>query len=147
MIKISAILLTTLILISSIGISLDMHYCQGQLKSIAFLGQAKSCHTAKKMQNCHHKKDTSSKNKLTNKNDNSKDNCCQNEKLVITKSDFNTTNPQFVSFNNHQLTFITSFVISFICNYNQSINQSHYSKYIPPLPHNDVIILFQTFRI
>ena len=68
-----------MLLLSSTGFAMDVHYCQDQLKSISLIGKAKSCHEKQETPPCHHKKDSLSKAE--------KDNCCHNETVVIEKSD------------------------------------------------------------
>ena len=41
------ILLIPVLLIASVGYSVDFHYCQGNLKSFSFTGKAESCHIIK----------------------------------------------------------------------------------------------------
>jgi hypothetical protein len=56
--QITAMSLSGLMLLSSIGFSIDMHFCQGMLKSYSLIGKAKTCHsTPTAAMNCpHHQK-------------------------------------------------------------------------------------------
>lgn len=134
-------------LTSSVGLSIDMHYCQGNLKSLVLFGKAKSCHETKETKTCHHKKMASSNKQDKNINKTPKDNCCHNENITISKTNLDLQHPQFNSFTNVQLKFIASYLVCFLNNDQNNNLQSHYSQYIPPLPHNDVQILYQVFRI
>ena len=70
-----------LMMLSSTGFSMDIHYCQDQLKGVSLLvklnpvtkSKNAPCHKMKK--SCHHKND--------NLNQTDKDNCCHNETVVI----------------------------------------------------------------
>ncbi len=46
--------LAVLILFTSISISVDLHYCRGQLKSFNLMGKAKSCHEVANPESCPH---------------------------------------------------------------------------------------------
>lgn len=67
--KLLHIVLAQLLLLSSFGLVVNKHYCQDQLKSVAFFAEAKSCHTANMPANCpmHGTSDTEDKG------------CCDNE--------------------------------------------------------------------
>jgi hypothetical protein len=56
--------------------SIDMHFCQGQLKSVNLFGEAKSCHETNKRPVCpHHKAMAAGKNLASI----SKQDCCNNK--------------------------------------------------------------------
>lgn len=138
MLKITAIFLTVLMLISSIGVSVDVHYCQDQIKSIAFFGKAKSCHDNKVKQTCHHSK---------NSNSSEKDDCCHNDKHTFENLDLDAPNPEFSNLTNFQLNFISSFFVSLSERYNNKIVQNNYREYKPPLLQNNILVFQQVFRI
>lgn len=77
----SALALSALILMAAGGISLDQHYCQGHLKSIAFIGKASNCHEMTAGIACKHHSGTQD---YTDR-ERSKD-CCENRTALI-KSD------------------------------------------------------------
>ena len=61
--KIGALLLIPVILFSSFGFTIDVHYCKGEIKSIGFLSQAEACEMAnssneidENLPPCHQKK-------------------------------------------------------------------------------------------
>ena len=56
-----------LMFFTSIGFSMDIHYCQGHLKSISLLGKAKNCHDIQAMKSDHCKKTKTSCNHGTDK--------------------------------------------------------------------------------
>ena len=84
------------VLVSSLGISLDMHFCKGELKSVRLFGIAENCHTltaktskntlsktlcSKVTKNCKHQIETSSlrpKKRI----------CCSNEHIDFLVPDF-----------------------------------------------------------
>lgn len=142
MLKITAIFLTVLILISSIGGSVDVHYCQGQIKSIAFFGKAKSCHDNEIKQTCHHSKKSDKSN-----NSNKKENCCHNDKHTIEKSNLDAPNPEFSNLDNFQLKFVATYFVSLSERYHNKIVLNNYREYKPPLVESDILVFYQVFRI
>jgi len=42
--RVISLLLAFLLGFTSVGYSIDLHFCQGHLKSVALIGKAKSCH-------------------------------------------------------------------------------------------------------
>ena len=73
-----AFCLVALVFISSAGITVDFHYCNGELKSYNLIGKAKPCHEPTLKQCPFHKK------MMVNNND--KKGCCEN-KAVHFQSD------------------------------------------------------------
>ena len=78
--RIISLSLAILIGFTSIGYSADLHFCKGNLKSMAFFGTAKSCHEMAMKASCHHKKE-SIPNSETCSDETEKD-CCKNEKVT-----------------------------------------------------------------
>ena len=144
--RIAAISLASLMLLFSTGFSMDVHYCQDQLKGVSFIGKAKSCHERQEKPSCHKTKMVchTQNDSITN---NAQDNCCHNEKLVIKKAEVNATSPQLVSEKNIQFDFVFAFVVVFIQQYIVQMQVQPYEHYKPPLPDRDVLILYQTFLI
>jgi hypothetical protein len=144
--RITAISMALLMMLSSTGFSMDIHYCQDQLKSVSLLGKAKSCHEKqetppchKMKKSCHHKEDNVSKA--------DKDNCCHNETVVIEKSDLDATPTQLSTVQDIQLDFVAAFVAVYVFNYSVQADFQPYAQYKPPLPDRDVQVLYQTFLI
>lgn len=134
-------------LISSIGVSVDVHYCQGQIKSVAFFGKAKSCHDNKVKQTCHHSKMARS-NENDKKNDsNKKDDCCHNDKHTFEKSNVDAPNPEFSNLTNTQLKFVATYFVTLSERYHNKIVQNNYREYKPPLVERDILVFYQVFRI
>ena len=137
-----------LMLLSSTGFSMDVHYCQDQLKGISLFGKAKSCHEKQEAppchqtkKSCHHQEDGISKA--------DKDNCCHNETVVIEKSDLDATPTQKAASQDVQLDFVAAFMAVYVFNFNYSVRADYqpYAQYKPPLPDRDIQVLYQTFLI
>ena len=82
--RLIALMLAFLMFFSSAGFAMDMHFCQGKLKSVSFFGKAKTCHDMadNTMKNCpHHKKMMAEKKGCSEDK-----NCCSN-KTVHFQSD------------------------------------------------------------
>ena len=50
--KTVALLLCSIVLLSSFGLTLNMHLCQGKVKTISFLGEAQKCVEMNEMDHC-----------------------------------------------------------------------------------------------
>jgi hypothetical protein len=67
------------LVLMSIGINIDIHYCKGEIKSISFLGQAKSCHDiadTNKNSSCPHHQNS-------NPDGSDEKDCCKNKSHYI----------------------------------------------------------------
>ncbi len=144
--RITAIFMVCLLLLSSTGFSMDMHFCQDQLKGINLFGEAKSCHQKKSKPPCHKtKKVCHHANDETKQVD--KDDCCHNEQIVIDSIDTMATISQFDFSEQSTLTFIAAFVAVYYLPL--PINSDFQADFLykPPLPDRSIQILYQVFLI
>ncbi len=77
-----ALSMAFLVFLSTAGLSIDMHFCNNQLKGVSLIGKAANCHekeshckNSKKA--CHQKKNHESNSALA------KDDCCNNEHFIL----------------------------------------------------------------
>ena len=147
--KISAFLLAFLMLSSSVGFSLDLHYCQGNFKNLAFFKQAETCHDlakkassehCKKMQKPCHKKD------ITKSGVECENSCCSHNTILI-EADTDLFSAKIIKTDFLSTDFIVAFVYSFITNYSSAEYANKYILYKPPLPDKDLSVLYQSFLI
>ena len=78
-----ALAMALLVLCSSVSFSMDMHFCQGRLKSVSLYGKAKNCHEQAArhaaMPNCpHHRKMAEQQAGCSEDK-----NCCSNHALQV----------------------------------------------------------------
>ena len=144
--RILAVSLALLVFLTTTGFTLDIHYCQDQLKSISFIGEAKNCHEAQSTKRCGKQTKKCQHSEDADKSD--LDNCCHNERITIDKSEIEATQPQVVSTEKISLQFIANFITVFIDeNSNDFRPQSFKPDKPPPLPDRDILVLYQTFLI
>ena len=144
--RIAAISMALLMMLSSTGFSMDIHYCQDQLKGISLIGKAKSCHDRQATPPCHKTKKTCHHNEES-LSQAEKDNCCHNETVVIEKTDLDATATQMATVQDIQIDFVAAFVAVYVFNYSVQADYQQYAQYKPPLPDRDVQVLYQTFLI
>jgi hypothetical protein len=135
-----------LILLSSTGFSIDVHYCQDQVRGISLFGSAKSCHDKEINPPCHKTKKTCHQNTYSVENT-SKDNCCHNKRVLIEKSDVDATSLQLATIENIKIQFVAAFIAVYVFNYNVDFAVQSFVQYKPPLPDKDVQVLYQSFLI
>ena len=136
--RITALILAFLMFFTSVGFSLDLHYCKGDLKDFSFIGEAQSCFLSKK-QCPHHAKD-----QIDEKHD--KD-CCSNTNLEVKNLDEDVVMSQDINLPDVQLKIITSFVYSFNGINLPRIDQSTILQIDDPLPPRDIYVLLERFLI
>lgn len=135
-----------LLLLSTTGFSMNVHYCQDQLKGISLIGKAKSCHETQEASPCHKVK-KACHHKSDNLTQAEKDNCCHNESIVIEKSEVDATSPQLGVEQDIQLSFVAAFVAVYVLDYHVASDYQQYQQYKPPLPDRDRQVLYQSFLI
>ncbi len=142
--RIIAFSLAMLLLLTSSGLTLDMHLCQGNLKSINLFGKAKSCVELAQKKQCH-KATKSCHQQVDSEKKSCKKGCCENQSTSI-KLSTDLVEAQTPFFSVHDLQFVAVFVYAFeLSNYTISTHLS--KKYKPPLLNRDIPVLIQSFLI
>lgn len=147
--------MTFLMLFSSIGFSLDVHYCSGGIKDVSFFGKANECEMMKEVvveEGSH--ACCSSKNTVIvshcskNSSDNllSKGKCCSNQSFILQSLEDGQTSDSF-NFTSIDFTFIALFVFNIALLFETERKVVNYSLYKPPLIHYDAIVQHQSFLI
>ena len=136
--RVTSLVLAILMLCTSVGFSIDLHFCKGELKSFSLLGEAESCHTMKK--SCPHHENMMVADK-------SEKDCCSNKTIEIDDldSDFNITTD--VQLTDLQLKFVTSFIYTFISLSPPRVVKSMFLEKHNPLPPIDIYVLLERFLI
>ncbi len=146
-------LLAMLILMSTSGWAVDMHYCGGEFQHLSLLGEAKSCHELGGGTHCQKKKETKSccsvkkMNEQCSLTQTEKDDCCKNETLLLDlDTDLKDAPAQEISLEN--IAFILVYVETFIGNAPDTKDTPcKFLNYKPPLLHRDIPVLIQSFLL
>ena len=141
--RISALLLVALMLFSTVGFSLDMHFCQGKLVSSSFFGDAPNCLEKAGLKNtkvcANHKTPSSPSFK--------KKSCCEDKLLHFqSDQDLNTQKTDFVISPQLQV-FLTAYVLVFTDWTSFKAETPRFSLYKPPLLRRDIPVLVQSFLL
>ena len=144
--RLVALIMAFLMFFSSAGFAMDMHFCQGKLKSISFFGKARTCHDMAEgtMKNCpRHKKMMAEKKSCSEDN-----NCCSN-KTIHFQSDqdqqYQVGNGVVIS---PQLQyFVIAFVEAFINSSIVETDKPSFAHYKPPLKPRDIYVLLETYLL
>ena len=147
--RFTALVLAFLMFFTSTGFAVDMHYCQGKLKSISFLGKAKTCHEiASKdnapMKNCpHHAKMMAEKKGCSEDK-----NCCSNKTVHFqADQDQQVQNFDFVVSKQLQQ-FVIAYLEAFLnLDLHVEENAIPFAYYKPPLIKRDILTLNQSFLL
>ena len=147
---------------SSVGFSVDMHYCQGKLKSVAFFGKAKSCHdkleAVSKKDGCTHhqkmnaqKKGCSFHQKMEQENKScsmDEKDCCKN-KTVYFKANFDDQVKASIFVDSAPLQyFVAAFVTTFVAtDFSIESKVASYANYKPPFIARDIPVLVESFLL
>ena len=138
-----AILMAFLVLLTSIGFNIDMHFCGGQLKNISFTGKAESCHK-NSMADCPFHKKMMAEN--GGKNFTSK-NCCSNHTAYFQTDLIEDIQTMDIVVTSQLQQFVTAFVLVFLQNQVVETTPSTFTAYSPPDISRDIPVLIQSFLI
>ncbi|NNL92629.1 MAG: hypothetical protein HKO66_10380 [Saprospiraceae bacterium] len=127
-----------MMLFTSFSYSIDVHYCQGDIKSISLFGEAQSCHTPKKK--CpHHQKLNLESNKASD--------CCSNESFEITNLDEDFTAAYLQDFFDLQLDLVYFSNIDFTSKSIYNTPTKSTVKTSVPIPPLDIYVLLERFLL
>lgn len=141
-------MMAMLVFVSSTGLSIDLHYCQGQIKSFSLIGEAESCHQQTKKVCCK-KEHKICHAAQSNQDDLGKceKNCCSNKTIKVESND-EAKKLQSTELSQKQVKFLTAFVQVFLL---EKIDLSKiivpHLNYIPPLLNKNIPILIQSFLL
>jgi len=146
--RIFALTMAFLMFFTSVGFSIDMHFCQDKMKSFSLFGKAKNCYelTNVKMPDG----DSSVKESiLPGKTTCSvkRKNCCENKTL---KFELDTDSEvQLSSFliSKELQDFVVAYVLVFIKSTCTDQVQTSFEHYNPPIISKDIPVLFETFLL
>ena len=144
-----AVLMAFLMLFTSLGLSVDMHICQGHLKSFNFFGKAKSCYEladADSMKEC----TANQHKKLIKKADGcslKQADCCQNRLLQLISDQDQEVESNHFAISQPLQTFVVAFVAVFLNETTVETDVANHVSYIPPLIQKDIYVLLETFLL
>ena len=132
---IASVFLASLVLIASIGVTVNLHLCAGKVQSIALFGKAKPCKEVQKP--CHGTEHHSKKN-----------GCCEEESIVLKGKD-TTAEVKAPAQITPSFTLITVIfpVLYSVINPDSFLATPRYALYKPPLPERDITVFVQSFLI
>lgn len=133
--SIATLFLASLVLIASIGVTVNLHFCAGQVQSIALFVKAKPCEDLTKP--CHGIAHHSKKN-----------GCCEEGSIILkskeTTAEVKATTQVIPSFN--LITVILPVLYS-ILDLDSSAAAPRYAHYKPPMIEHDITVFVQSFLI
>jgi len=137
-----AILLALLMFTTSVGIPMDMHYCGGQLKSVAFFGKARRCsELAVPAKGCQfHQVPSQAEPTLARKK------CCT-DKTAFLELDQNKEISPVPQLSAPQQLLLTAYVLVNWWSPTAASNEVAFHRYKPPLPPRDIPVWVQSFRL
>jgi hypothetical protein len=134
-------MLSALKLLSSTSFTFGMHFCMGQLESIALFAGAEPCEMAQQKSPCStHQHDPDCKHQQVTKKG-----CCEDHTVVIEGHE-DLTQVSKIAVPDFQMVAVLYAVVSFIFS-TTSVDHYSYNDYSPPLIDRDIPVLVQSFII
>ncbi|CAG5082077.1 HYC_CC_PP family protein [Parvicella tangerina] len=155
--RITAALMAILMLITSSGLSMDVHFCRGEFINFSFFGEAEPCEMALKQEEktpvkeethscCHAKKAEKVEVETCSHTSEIKGNCCHNESFSIDTSDAYEVEQFTLDFTNLIVEIPQIYTVELAFNsFKSELNYFHY--YHPPPISRDIQALHQVFII
>lgn len=133
--QILAFMLAALMLCTSVGFTIDMHFCQGNLAAVSIVGEATCCKkacVANKKACCQLPLEKDTKG------------CCENTSIDV-QLDTDIPNAETPSLSNNQIQFVVAFVATYFPKVSLKASISTHQNYKPPLLIRDIPVLLQSF--
>ena len=144
--KICAFLLASLMLFTSVGFTVDIHFCQGDFKSFSLFGKAKNCHEVlQKQSTCKHHQALAQT--YNNCEEDAPKDCCENKTINLDADQDQQLQTVDFELTKQTELFLTAFVFTFYQNDLINARNIDYSRYRPPLIIRDIPILIQSFLL
>ena len=132
--------------VSSSGMSLDIHFCQGKVKRANFFGKAKTCEEVQSCLMQCGQEPLSCHAKAEGECVEGHKGCCNNKSFQL-DFDFEAIDIFSEKLSELQEPFFTAFTYSYVLNLVPSRDATSITKYLPPPLEKDIAVLFQVFRL
>ena len=146
--QIISLQLALLMLITSMGFTVDMHFCRGHLLSFSIFGKAETCQEMSeltRMKKCPHYKRMAAKNKFCalNKKDN-----CENKTIHFQFDQDQQIQQLNVDIKKPLKSFKTAYAQLFMAsNYSFENDLPSFTHYKPPLICRDIPVLIESYLL
>lgn len=133
--------LALLVLVSSTGFSVGMHFCAGEIRDLSFYGEASECSMKQPKETlppCH----------APEKEKSPQGNCCEDHQLVVERLDMASDSKAFVLSKTLDIKFIAAVKVVILQLFApQEGLKPAYALYISPQIARDIPVLVQSFLI
>jgi hypothetical protein len=136
------IFLATLVLIGSVGLPVNRHFCMGELKSVAIFGEAEKCHKDQAKKQC-----PLHPAPAEEKVDGKKKNCCNDEHELVQIDDQEPTTTIALPAIVGVLPDFPPLLFNYLAPHPRPRKNTNFEHYRPPPLLTDVVREFQVFRI
>jgi hypothetical protein len=138
--KIASTILALIVLVSSFSFTVNKHICGGEIANTTLFVSADNC--GMDMNVCENKLLAQEESKTSLK----QEPCCKNISEFIQGNDNNQQAKEF-QLDIPTIEFLTTFIYTYINNFQKENTLFEYVTYKPPLVFKDIQTLFQVFRI
>lgn len=128
-------------LVGSVGVTVNRHYCMGELKSVAIFGEAEKCHKEQKKAHC--PLHPAPKEEVEGK----KKGCCDDEHELVQVDDQEKTVVDALPTIVAVLPDFPPLLLSYLAPHPRPRMNTNFEQYRPPPLLTDAVREFQVFRI
>ena len=144
--RIFALTMAFVMFATSVNLAIDLHFCQGQLKSYSFFGKAETCHDmkAEAMTNCPHHQKMMEESEGCSMD---KEGCCDNKSVHIQSDNDQVNSSSEFAVSQELQQFVVAFVEVFFQSVFIEKTTPTYQSYQPPIVLKDIPVLHQSFLL
>jgi len=141
LIRLSTIFLTILVLVGSVGLPVNRHFCMGELKSVAIFGEAEKCHKDQAKKQCPFH--AAPKEQVEGR----KKGCCNDEHELVQIEDQEQTVVDALPAIAAVVPDLSPLRLNYLPPHPRPRKNTNFQNYRPPPLIPDAIREFQVFRI
>ncbi|HFA49223.1 MAG TPA: hypothetical protein ENJ95_09420 [Bacteroidetes bacterium] len=131
---------------TSASFAVDMHFCQGKVKSFSIFGKAKNCYDMAVNKDCPNHQKMAQQNEGCSSM--AQKQCCHNSTLQVQPDQNQQVQSLDFSLNKPLQHFVAAYVFIFFKNtFSVENDAPSFANYIPPIISRDIPVLFETFLI
>ncbi len=140
--RIFAIFLALMVLVSSTGFTINIHYCQENIAGITFISQSNCCKNRLEKKSCHSSKSTPLDEVVSPEKP-----CCHDESVIVEKSDLDAISANIAISQDFNQASVDTYVLLNVFYQTFQSEVQRFNYYKSPLPDRDIQVLYQTFLI
>ena len=134
--RVISLLLASMMFLTSMTYSVDLHYCKGLLKSFSLIGEAKSCHSGTRQCKNHPVADVDDRG------------CCSSQHVIVDDLDENYPSPSIIEYSDIEMPLVAvAYLLLASCSIEGDSELNISFDTGPPQLSREFYVLYETYLL